>query len=160
MTAGLTLARIAIANEAEYHAILAFYQMTLAELMHCFKIEEFVVTLGDKGGFVQMQNGETFHYEAAMIKTPVDSTGAGDVFLAAYIVSRVVDNKDISDACIYAAKIAARQVEGKYITPDFLARIVMDDGLHQSSRALRGVGSTSRRPGQAQTNANQAFFPC
>ena len=120
MAAGLALAHIAKANEAEYHAILAFYQMTLAELMHCFKIEEFVVTLGDKGGFVQKQSGETFHYDTALIKTPVDPTGAGDVFLAAYIVSRFADRKDIPDACIYAAEIAARQVEGKYITQDVL----------------------------------------
>jgi len=121
MAAGLALAHIAKANDAEYHAILAFYQMTLAELMHCFKIEEFVVTLGDKGGFVQKQNGETFHYDAALIKTPVDPTGAGDVFLAAYIVSRFVDNRDIPEACIYAAEIAARQVAGKYIPKDLLA---------------------------------------
>ena len=116
LAAGLTLAHIAKANEAEANAILSFYQMTLAELVHCFEIDEFVVTLGNKGGFVQKQNGETFHYDAAMIKTLVDPTGAGDVFLAAYIVSRLVDKKDIPDACIYAAKIAARQVEGKYIT--------------------------------------------
>ena len=121
LAAGLTLAHIAKANEAEYHAILAFYQMTLAELMHCFKIEEFVVTLGDKGGFVQKQSGEIFHYDAALIKTPVDPTGAGDVFFAAYIVSRFANQKDIPDACIYAAKIAAQQVEGKYITKDVLA---------------------------------------
>jgi len=121
MTAGLTLARIAKANETEYNAILAFYQMTSAELVHCFEIEEFVVTMADRGGFVQKQNGETFHYDAARIKTPVDATGAGDVFLAAYIVSRFVDKKDIPDACRYAAKIAAQQVAGKYITRDVLA---------------------------------------
>jgi len=121
MAAGLTLAHIAKANEAEYNAILIFFQMTLAELMHCFKIEEFVVTLGDKGGFVQKQNGETFHYDAALIKTLIDPTGAGDVFFAAYIVSRFANQKDIPDACIYAAKIAAQQVEGKYITKDVLA---------------------------------------
>ena len=121
MTTGLTLARIAKANEAEIKAILVFFQMTLAELVHRFEIEEFVVTLGDRGGFVQKQNGETFHYDAAMIKTPVDPTGAGDVFLAAYIVSRFVNQKDIPDACIYAAKIAARQVAGKYITKDELS---------------------------------------
>ena len=116
LAAGLTLAHIAKANEAEYHAILAFYQMTLAELMRHFKIEEFVVTLGDKGGFVQKQNGETFYYDAAMIKAPADPTGAGDVFIAAYIVSRFVEKRDIADASIYAAEIAAQQVEGNYIT--------------------------------------------
>ena len=120
LAAGLTLAHIAKANEAEYKAILAFFKMTLAQLVHCFEIEEFVVTLGDKGGFVQNQNGETFPYDAAMITTPVDPTGAGDVFLAAYIESRFVDKKDIPDACIHAAKIAAQQVEGKYITTDTL----------------------------------------
>jgi sugar/nucleoside kinase (ribokinase family) len=120
MTSGLALAHIAKANEAEYRAILAFYQMTLAELMHYFKIEEFVVTLGDKGGFVQKQSGETFHYDAAVIKTPVDPTGAGDVFLAAYIARRLGDREDIPDACFYAAEIAARQVEGKYIPKGLL----------------------------------------
>jgi sugar/nucleoside kinase (ribokinase family) len=121
MAAGLTLAHIAKANETECNAILAFFQMTLAELMRYFKIEEFVVTLGDKGGFVQKQSGAPFHYDAAMIKKPVDPTGSGDVFLAAYIVSRFVDKKDIPDACIYAAEIAAQQVEGKYITIDQLS---------------------------------------
>jgi len=127
LAAGLALAHIAKANGTEINAILTFFQMTLAELMHCFKIEEFVITLGNKGGFVQKQNGETFHYDAAMIKKPVDPTGAGDVFLAAYIVSRYVDKKDIADACAYAAEIAARQVEGKYITIDQLGLNWEDD---------------------------------
>ena len=121
MTSGLALAHIAKANEAEYRAILAFYQMTLAELIHYFKIEEFVVTLGDKGGFVQKQSGETFHYDATLIKTLVDPTGAGDVFFAAYIVSRFANQKNIPDACTCAAKIAAQQVAGKYITIDQLS---------------------------------------
>jgi sugar/nucleoside kinase (ribokinase family) len=121
LAAGLALAHVAKANGTEINAILAFYQMTLAELMRNFKIEEFVVTLGDKGGFVQKLNGETFYYDAAMIKAMVDPTGAGDVFMAAYIVSRFVEKKNIADACIYAAEIAARQVEGKYITIDQLS---------------------------------------
>jgi hypothetical protein len=33
-------------------------------------------------------------------------------------------------------------------------RLETDDALNLSSRALRGVGSTSRRPGRAQTNTN------
>jgi sugar/nucleoside kinase (ribokinase family) len=95
--------------------------MTLAQLVHCFEIEEFVVTLVDTGGCVQNQNGKPFHYDAATLTTSVDPTRAGDVFLAAYIKSRFVGKKDIPDACIHAAKIAARQVEGKCITQDVLA---------------------------------------
>ena len=95
--------------------------MTLEELMHHFKIEEFVVTLGAKGGFIQKQNGEIFYYDAVPVKTPVDPTGAGDVFLAAYIASRFADSKDIPEACRHAAEIAANQVAGKYITIDKLS---------------------------------------
>ena len=109
-------AQIAKANEAEYNAILSFYQMTLEQLVHYFGIKEFVVTLGDKGGFVQKQNGEVFRYDPAMTHTPVDPTGAGDVFLAAYIASRYVAKKNVPDACTWAAKIAAHQVAGEYIT--------------------------------------------
>ncbi len=32
-----------------------------------------------------------------------------------------MDEEDIPDACIYAAEIAARQVEGKFITPNSFA---------------------------------------
>ena len=121
MPVALTLAHIAKANKYEFTAILNFFHMTSAELMRHFKIEEFVVTLGKKGGFVQTQSGETFHYDAALIKTLIDPTGAGDVFLAAYIASRFADGKDIPEACINAAEIAARQVAGKYITSDKLS---------------------------------------
>ena len=120
MTAGLNLAHIAKANEGEYNTILAAFGMTLVELMNRFEIEEFVVTLGQKGGFVQYRNGKSFHYNAAKIKAPVDPTGAGDVFLAAYVISRFVDKNNIPEACMYAANIAARQVEGSYIISDKL----------------------------------------
>ena len=120
MTAGLTLAHIVKANEAEYHAILAFFGTTLSELMKRFEIEEFVVTMGKKGGFIQKRNGKSFQYRAVEIKSANDPTGAGDVFLAAYVIHRFVNKTDIPEACISAAKIAARQVEGEYITADEL----------------------------------------
>ena len=85
-----------------------------------FKIHELVVTLGSKGGFVQKQDGKIFHYNAHKIKLAVDPTGAGDVFFAAYIVSRFSKGKDIPEACIYASQTAAQQVEGKYISADSL----------------------------------------
>jgi len=50
------------------------------------------------------------------VGSPTDSTGAGDVFFAAYITSRFLKQMKISEACRYAAKIAAKQVEGKFIS--------------------------------------------
>jgi len=116
LTAGLKPAQIIKANGIEHQAILNFYQMNLAELMTRFKIEEAVITLGENGGFVRTRNGQTFKYAADPAISPVDSTGAGDVFFAAYIVSRFSYRMPIPDACRYAARIAARQVEGKYVT--------------------------------------------
>lgn len=116
----LSIAHIVKANGAEYNAVLDFYRMGPAKLMRKFNIREVVVTLGRKGGFVQDQNGAAFHYQAERIEVPVDPTGAGDVFFAAYIVSRFSAGEKIPDACRYAAQISARQVEGKYITADTL----------------------------------------
>jgi sugar/nucleoside kinase (ribokinase family) len=116
LAAGLMSAQIIKAIGFEQQSILDFYQMNLTELMARFKIEESVITLGKNGGFVRTQSGKTFKYTANPVNSPVDSTGAGDVFFAAYIVSRFPNQMHIPDACRYAARIAAKQVEGKYIT--------------------------------------------
>jgi len=116
LTAGLISAQVIKANGIEHQSILDYYQMNLTELMVRFKIDESVVTSGKNGGFIRTQSGKTFHYAANPVSSPVDSTGAGDVFFAAYIVSRFSCQMHIPDACRYAARIAAQQVEGKYIT--------------------------------------------
>ena len=117
---GLSLAQIVKANGAEYQAILDHFRMPLAKLMQRFNIDEFVVTSGKDGGFVQTRSGECHHYGAVPVASPADPTGAGDVFFAAYILARLSEKKGIQDACGYAAYLAARQVAGKYITRDRL----------------------------------------
>jgi sugar/nucleoside kinase (ribokinase family) len=118
--AALSIAQITKANEAELKSILAYFQTSLLALMRRFKIDEFVVTFGKDGGFVQKQSGKKFQYDAEKVKSPVDPTGAGDVFFAAYILGRFLGRKEIEDACRYAARVAAQQVAGKYITIDRL----------------------------------------
>jgi sugar/nucleoside kinase (ribokinase family) len=85
-----------------------------------FKIEEFIVTLREKGGFVQKRTGDTIDYAADSLKSLQDPTGAGDVFLAAYIVGRFLQQKNISNACTYAASLVARQIAGDYIKKNTL----------------------------------------
>jgi len=111
----LMTAHIIKANKVEYDAILDFYQVDLIELMTRFKIEEFIVTLREKGGFVQKRSGQKIHYAADKIRSLDDPTGAGDVFLAAYIVGRFFQQKNISEACSYAANLVAQQIAGNYI---------------------------------------------
>lgn len=116
----LMMAHIVKANKAEYDAILDFYKIDLIELMTRFKIEEFIVTLREKGGFVQKRTGDTIDYAADSLKSLQDPTGAGDVFLAAYIVGRFLQQKNISNACKYAASLVARQIAGDYIKKNTL----------------------------------------
>jgi sugar/nucleoside kinase (ribokinase family) len=116
----LNVSHIVKANGPEYHAVLDFYRMDPSELMRRFDLQEIVVTLGAKGGFVQKRDGTAIHYQASEVGSVADPTGAGDVFFAAYLVSRWADGKDIYAACRYAAGIASRQVAGRYIAADTL----------------------------------------
>jgi hypothetical protein len=63
----LITAHIIKANKVKYNAILDFYQVDLIELMSRFKIEEFIVRLREKGGFVQKRTGEKIHIEKRII---------------------------------------------------------------------------------------------
>jgi sugar/nucleoside kinase (ribokinase family) len=108
------------ANKVEYDAILDFYQVDIIELMTRFKIEEFIVTLREKGGFVQKRTGEKIGYAADKIRSLEDPTGAGDIFLAAYVIGKFFQQKNTSVACAYAAGLVARQIAGNYIEKNTL----------------------------------------
>ncbi|MGD2185264.1 MAG: PfkB family carbohydrate kinase [Desulfobacterales bacterium] len=116
----LHCAHIVKANTAEYESIADYYQMDLSQLMNRFNINEFLVTSGAKGGCVKKITGEEIHYKAAAVKTTGDPTGAGDIFLAAYVIARILNRQTIADACNYAAKLVARQIDGNYIKPEYL----------------------------------------
>lgn len=120
MAAAFQISNIVKANQQEYEAIIDFFQMKLLDLMNQFKISEFVVTSGDKGGFVQNISGEAVRYEAAELNSMKDPTGAGDIFLAAYVMERLFNHQPIPDACKYAGKLAARQIDGNYIKSKIL----------------------------------------
>jgi sugar/nucleoside kinase (ribokinase family) len=120
MERALRIAHIVKASEAEYRAVLEFYRMRPGELMRRFDIDELVVTSGRRGGFVQERSGAEYDYRARLVEYPSDPTGAGDVFFAAYLASRFADERGIPDACRYAARIAARQVDGRFLAADTL----------------------------------------
>jgi sugar/nucleoside kinase (ribokinase family) len=123
----LRISNLVKANNHEYKAIVDFYQVDLSELMRRFKISEFIVTSGKKGGFIKTIFGETVQYKgykankAAAAMSIEDVTGAGDIFLAAYVIGRILNRQMIADASQYAAKLVARQIDGNYIEPEVLA---------------------------------------
>jgi len=117
----LKIAQIIKANEHELEAILSFFGFDVNRLIKSYNIEECMVTCGAKGGLVQDQNGNVHPYDATPVDSITDPTGAGDVFLAAYLISRFQKKQNITDACRYAAKLSAEQVRGNYIKPETLA---------------------------------------
>ena len=120
LIAALQCAHIVKANTQEFESMADYYQMDLSPLMHRFKINEFLVTAGSKGGCVKEITGVETPYKAAAVRTNGDSTGAGDIFLAAYVIDRMLNRQTIPDACKYAAKLAARQIDGNYINSEYL----------------------------------------
>lgn len=116
----LRVSQIVKANRHEYATMLAFFQSDLVTLMRKFDIREFIVTAGASGGFVQDTTAAAIPYDAATVKFKGDPTGAGDIFLAAYVVARFLKQHSIPQASRYAAQLAARQIEGNYIKADEL----------------------------------------
>lgn len=116
----LRVSQVVKVNAQEYESIIDFFHLDLLELMRQFNINEFIVTSGHRGGRVQTIDGEEITYPAYRIKSKQDPTGAGDVFLAAYVIGRFKKHRTVAEACKYAAKIAARQIEGNHIKPDDL----------------------------------------
>lgn len=120
LPAAMRVSHIVKANRREYESLVDFFRTDLLGLMHQFNINEFVVTAGNRGGYVQTITGKEIAYPAAGVASNEDSTGAGDTFLAAYVIDRFLNHRSISDACKYAAKLATLQIEGNYIKPDDL----------------------------------------
>ena len=117
----LKVSQVVKANEAELNSMLDHFKTSLTDLMLSFEIEEFVVTRGEKGGFVKNINGHEIKYKATSLKKFDDPTGVGDVFFASYIICRNLKKMAVIDACAYASKLSAQQVEGRYILPEELS---------------------------------------
>ncbi len=71
---------------------------------------EIIITSGDEGAYV-FNNNERAHVDAEDV-SPVDLTGAGDMFLASYIFAKK-NQKNLSD-CIKFANMCAADVIQKY----------------------------------------------
>jgi sugar/nucleoside kinase (ribokinase family) len=111
----LRSAHIVKANKREYAVVLEYFQTDPVTLMRQFNIREFIVTAGANGGFVQQVDAAPIPYAAPALKSRGDSTGAGDIFLAGYVVRRLLRQDSIPKACQSAAGLVTRHIAGNYI---------------------------------------------
>jgi sugar/nucleoside kinase (ribokinase family) len=94
----------------------------MGDVLSRIHVEELVVTSGNAGGYVVNQTGRTA-FAAPSIERVDDSTGAGDVFFAEYLVGRIHQGASVTCSCARAAALAAKQVAGNFLRPADLALI-------------------------------------
>jgi len=117
----LALASIVKAGREEAAEVMRATGRTLRDVVADFGIAECVVTAGRHGGRVLCAAGDEVEYAAAPPAAEGDPTGAGDVFFATYLVSRLRDGLSVPLSCARAAATASRQVAGAHIDEDTLA---------------------------------------
>ena len=133
----LQAARVIKADHSELEAILKSYRMDRETLKKVYGLEELVITRADMGGTVVA--GETVRYPAEFVPQVMDSTGAGDVFFAAYLAKRYHEDESIAESSRHAASIAAAHVAGRYLPVD---------ALDLSPAPWRYVPITPKHPGK------------
>ena len=99
----------------ELETALDTYKMEAVDLVRQFKLSELLVTSGRGGGFVLTSQNKKIEFAAKRIEKEMDPTGAGDVFLAAYLAHRFYQKQSIRDSLDQASSIAAKQVSGAFI---------------------------------------------
>lgn len=122
------------ASEQELALVCAAWGLDEAELVDAFELEAIIVTSGSRGGHVRSRSGEVTRFEPSMASKIVDTTGAGDVFFAAWLARRVHQGATVEQACVHAAWVAARHVEGLWLPA----------GVLDADEAVGGEGNRGR----------------
>jgi sugar/nucleoside kinase (ribokinase family) len=120
LAAALRAADIVKADAEELDRVLETCGARIETLMDRFDIAEWAVTSGSSGGCIHVRGGCRYPYASAPVATPIDSTGAGDVFLAAYTAARFHLRQTVVEACRHAARLSSEHVAGRYIAAERL----------------------------------------
>lgn len=99
----LPLTDLLVVNEAEAAELAAANGSTVADIA----VPMLLVTLGAKGAYLRRKDGVM--QQAAFLVQAVDTTGAGDTFLGAFL-ARFTENNDARQALAFAAAASALQV--------------------------------------------------
>ncbi len=116
----LRMAHCVKASASELELVCAKWGMRPHDVMNRFNLEELVITAGSTGGWIMKPCGDKIRYHGEAVERIVDTTGAGDVFFAAYIALRQAMGRGMEEACHSAARWAARHVEGSFIDENLL----------------------------------------
>ncbi len=120
-------------NEAEARH-LGMYPRPIA-----MSSEVLVVTLGEKGSVVFLSNGESYYIQPYHIEVVVDTTGAGDVYAAAFVTEYLRTGDPIR-----AARVAS--VAGAMAVTVMGGFVMLDpQSLYEASKVVRAMKLESDR---------------
>ncbi len=95
-----------IPNETEFEKITGSKEIdTGMERLFAKGVKEVILTLGEKGVHYRDHEGRTYDVPAQVVKA-VDTTAAGDSFIAGYLVARAV-GKGIRESLEHGTRVAA-----------------------------------------------------
>ncbi len=95
-------------NEAEFMTCQKDFRR-MAEALHDRGIKNIIIKAGGQGCFVREENGSFYQVPALPVEA-VDSTGAGDNFVAGFL-SGLLQDKPISECCRIGTRNAAECVQ-------------------------------------------------
>ena len=109
------------ASRREMERLTAHLGLSPLDLIRSFDLEEIVVTEDRTGGVVFSKTGTETRYRAeAKDSEVIDTTGAGDVFFAAYLAHRIHRGDSIATSSQRAAEVASLQVRNQFIAEETL----------------------------------------
>lgn len=95
------------------------------------QLEVVAIRLGSQGAFVAKRGGEEV-YTPAFRVTPVDTTGAGDAWTAAFIVSHILEGKDLRFSTLFSNAVAALKCTRRGAVSAFPRRDEAEDFLRRN----------------------------
>ncbi len=110
------------ASREEIARVSSYLGLSVPGILREMRLREIVITEGTAGGVVVDADGEETRYQAGVnARDHLDTTGAGDVFFAAYLAHRLGEGESVTTATQRAAELARDHVHGRFITAESLS---------------------------------------
>ncbi|MCF7808285.1 MAG: hypothetical protein K9M49_08250 [Candidatus Marinimicrobia bacterium] len=103
------------ADTDELTLVLKHFACSIPELIHQFKLDELIVTGAASGGCVYGAEGDVVQYRPREVLSHAETTGAGDVFFAAYLAARFYQKQARSAAVNQAVSLTETFIQGGLI---------------------------------------------